>query len=73
MMLKCHFFILIDGLYSKKLLFLIDMLMILIDPIRYRFNLQQKFTKTILNLFPQPDLWIIVVNKPSVIWKRKKR
>ena len=34
----------------------------------YNKNLQKK----ILNLFPQPDLWIIVVNKPSVIWKRKK-
>ena len=73
MMIKCHFFILIDRLFSKEII-IFDRYAhdILIDPIRYRFNLQQKFTKIILNLFPQPDLWIIVVNKPSVIWKRKK-
>ena len=52
MMLKCHFFILIDRLYSKEIIIFDIMSYILIDPIRYRFNLQQKFTKTILNLFP---------------------
>ena len=45
---------------------------ILIDPIRYRFNLGKKLTSYILNYFPRPDLWIILNIKPKTIWKRKK-
>ena len=45
---------------------------ILIDPLRYRFNLNLKLTNFILKMFPQPNLWVIMVNKPSIIWKRKK-
>lgn len=45
---------------------------VLIDPVRYRFNLDVRLTKYILSLFPKPNLLIIVTNKPSIIWKRKK-
>ena len=44
----------------------------MIDPIRYRFNLDKKLTTFILNLFPRPDLWIILNIKPNIIWKRKQ-
>jgi thymidylate kinase len=37
---------------------------ILIDPLRYRHNLSNKLTKFILNIFPEPDLWIFL--KPSL-------
>ena len=37
---------------------------VLIDPIRYRFNLSKKLTKFILGFFPEPDLWIYL--KPSI-------
>jgi len=37
---------------------------ILIDPLRYQHGLSKKLTKLILDLFPQPDLWIFL--KPSI-------
>ena len=45
---------------------------LLIDKIRYRFNLPDKITKFILSLFPEPHLWIILKAPIKLIEKRKK-
>jgi thymidylate kinase len=45
---------------------------ILIDKTRYRFNLSDKLTANILNLFPEPDLWIILKAPIKIKEKRKK-
>jgi len=66
------FFYLNSG--NKKELIVFDRYVhdILIDPIRYNFNLSKKITKKILSYFPQPDLWIILNTKPYIAYKRKK-
>ena len=45
---------------------------LLIDQTRYRFYLRKKFTEFIIDLFPQPDLWIFVNAPIKLIEKRKK-
>ena len=40
--------------------------------LKYVFDLDKKLTTFILNLFPRPDLWIILNIKPNIIWKRKQ-
>ena len=45
---------------------------ILIDKIRYRFNLNLELTKFILKLFPKPFLWINMTGNENQIWNRKK-
>lgn len=45
---------------------------LLIDPKRYRFNLSKKITKFILDLFPKPNLWIILKAPIKLLEKRKK-
>ena len=45
---------------------------LLIDKVRYRFNLPKKITKYILNLFPEPDLWVILKAPINIIEERKK-
>ena len=45
---------------------------LLIDPVRYRFQLNKNITETLLNFLPQPDLWINVSGNSNVIWRRKK-
>ena len=45
---------------------------LIIDPIRYRFNLNKKYTSYILKFFPKPFIWIIMLDKPLNIWRRKK-
>ena len=45
---------------------------LMIDPIRYKFNLPNRITKFILNLFPNPSLWIILNAPIKVLEKRKK-
>ena len=45
---------------------------LIIDPIRYKFNLPSRITKFILNLFPNPTLWIILNAPIKVLEKRKK-
>ena len=45
---------------------------LIIDPIRYKFNLPNRITKFILNLFPNPSLWIILNAPIKVLEKRKK-
>jgi thymidylate kinase len=45
---------------------------ILIDKIRYRINLSNRLIKYLLNLFPEPHLWIILKAPISIIEKRKK-
>ena len=45
---------------------------LMIDPIRYKFNLPRKITKFILNLFPNPTHWIILNAPIKVLEKRKK-
>ena len=64
----------IKNFFSKQKLFMFDRYPhdILIDPLRYRYNFNIYLTKIILSLFPQPDLWIHLKNKPEIIWKRKK-
>lgn len=68
-------FQLIAWLISYRLFFIINQTLkvyifdryahdVLIDPIRYRFNLSKKLTKFILGFFPEPDLWIYL--KPSI-------
>ena len=45
---------------------------LMIDPIRYKFNLSNRITKFILNLFPNPSLWIVLNAPIKVLEKRKK-
>ena len=45
---------------------------LMIDPIRYKFNLPINITKFILDLFPNPNLWIVVNAPIKVLEKRKK-
>ena len=45
---------------------------LLVDNIRYRFNLPKKITQFILKLFPKPHLWIILKAPIKLIEKRKK-
>jgi len=45
---------------------------LMIDPIRYKFNLPFKIAKFILDLFPNPNLWIVVNAPIKVLEKRKK-
>jgi len=45
---------------------------LMIDPIRYKFNLPSRITKFILNLFPNPTLWIVLNAPLKVLEKRKK-
>ena len=45
---------------------------LMIDPIRYKFNLPNKITKFILNFFPNPSLWIVLNAPIKVLEKRKK-
>ena len=45
---------------------------LMIDPIRYKFNLPNRITKFILNLFPNPTLWIILNAPIKILEKRKK-
>ena len=44
---------------------------LLIDPVRYQFNLKKKLTKYILNFFPEPDVWIVLTASIKKIEKRK--
>ena len=45
---------------------------LMIDHIRYKFNLPNIITKFILNLFPNPSLWIFLNAPIKVLEKRKK-
>ena len=45
---------------------------LMIDPIRYKFKLPNRITKFILNLFPNPTLWIVLNAPLKVLEKRKK-
>lgn len=45
---------------------------ILIDPVRYRFNLSRNIIKKLIKFFPNPNLWIILKVNPSVAYNRKK-
>ena len=45
---------------------------LMIDPIRYKFNLPISITKFILNLFQNPSLWIVLNAPIKVLEKRKK-
>jgi thymidylate kinase len=45
---------------------------LMIDPIRYKFNLPTRITKFILNFFPNPSLWIVLNAPIKVLEKRKK-
>ena len=45
---------------------------LMIDPIRYKFNLPKKVTKYILNFFPNPTHWIVLSAPIKVLEKRKK-
>ena len=45
---------------------------LMIDPIRYKFNLPKGITNFILNLFPNPNLWIVLNAPIKVLEKRKK-
>ena len=45
---------------------------LMIDPIRYKFNLPINIAKFILDLFPNPNLWIVVNAPLKVLEKRKK-
>jgi len=44
----------------------------MIDPIRYKFNLPNRVTKFILNLFPNPTIWIVLNAPIKILEKRKK-
>jgi len=45
---------------------------LMIDPIRYKYNLPNRVTKFILNLFPNPTHWIVLSAPIKVLEKRKK-
>ena len=65
---KIYFF------FNKKTFFLFDRYPydLLIDPVRYRFNLNKNITKIFLRLFPKPKM-IIVLNISHRIILRRKR
>ena len=44
----------------------------MVDNIRYQYNLSKKVTQLILNLFPEPNLWILLKAPVQIIQKRKK-
>ena len=72
-LVKYQFFIFINY-FKKYKIIIFDRYAhdIIVDPLRYRFNLNKNLTNYILNFFPKPDLWVIMINKPSIIWKRKQ-
>lgn len=45
---------------------------LLVDNIRYQYNLSKKITQFILNFFPEPNLWIVLKAPIQTIEKRKK-
>lgn len=45
---------------------------LLIDKIRYKFNLPIRVTQFILKFFPEPDLWVFLNAPIKLIEKRKK-
>ena len=45
---------------------------LMIDPIRYKFNLPHRIAKFILNLFPNPTLWVVLNAPIELLEKRKK-
>jgi len=69
-----YYFFFLKNLYKKNQLIIFDRYAhdLLIDKIRYRFNLPKKFTQFILNLFPKPNLWIVLKAPIKLIEKRKK-
>tara|TARA_Y100000389_G_scaffold87977_1_gene84456 strand:- start:859 stop:1446 length:588 start_codon:yes stop_codon:yes gene_type:complete len=60
--------------FSKKKVLLFDRYPhdILIDPLRYRFNLSEKLTCKILDFFPKPNYWVVMTGSPNKIFERKK-
>ena len=72
-MIKCKIAIYVDNLLNYKII-IFDRYAhdLIIDPLRYRFNLDKNFTYYLLKYFPKPFIWIIMLDKPSNIWKRKK-
>ena len=65
------FFLLLSKKHSCLVIFDRYVDDILIDHKRYRYNLSSKITKKILKYFPQPDLWVILTGKITIIHKRK--
>ena len=45
---------------------------IIVDPLRYRINLNRKSILFLLNLFPMPDFWCFMTGDANQIWSRKK-
>ena len=70
-MYKCFFFL---NFKKKNHLIIFDRYAhdLWLDKIRYRFNLSNSLTKYILNLFPEPHLWIFLKAPIKIIEKRKK-
>ena len=60
--------------YQKKELILFDRYAhdILIDNVRYNFNLSKNAMSRILKLFPKPDLWVYL-NAPKHILNKRKQ
>ncbi len=60
--------------YNSKQLIIFDRYAhdLMIDRTRYKFNLPNRITKFILNLFPNPNLWIVLNAPIKVLEKRKK-
>jgi len=60
--------------FQKKELILFDRYVhdILIDNVRYNFNLSKNFMNKILKLFPKPDLWVYL-NAPKHILNKRKQ
>ena len=60
--------------YQKKELVLFDRYAhdILIDNVRYNFNLSKNAMSRILKLFPKPDLWVYL-NAPKHILNKRKQ
>ena len=60
--------------FQKKELILFDRYVhdILIDNVRYNFNLSKNFMSKILELFPKPDLWVYL-NAPKHILNKRKQ
>jgi thymidylate kinase len=68
---RIFFFI---NLHKKNQLIIFDRYAndLLVDNIRYQYNLSKKVTQLILNLFPEPNLWILLKAPVQIIQKRKK-
>lgn len=69
-----YVFYILNLINGKKEIFFFDRYVhdIIVDPLRYRINLNRKTILFLLNLFPIPDFWCFMTGDANQIWSRKK-